>query len=111
MVDTGAEKPVVSKKVFDKIYQDDQPKLVKRGKLMHAGGQEMTPYGRCKVNMILYQVKLHNEVVIADLNDEVLLGMDILKGMDGKPADIILSQNKIILKAGNKLSALPTNLQ
>ena len=38
MVDTGAEKTVVSKKVFDKICQDDQPKLVKRGKLMHAGG-------------------------------------------------------------------------
>ena len=57
----------------------------------------MTVYGRCKVNIVLDQVKLHNEVVIADLNDEVLLGMDILKGMDGKPADIILSQNKIIL--------------
>ena len=92
------KKNVVSKKVFDKIYQDDQPKLVKRGKLMHAGvSQAMTVYGRCKVNIVLDQVKLHNEVVIADLNDEVLLGMDIPKGMDGKPADIILSQNKIIL--------------
>ena len=57
----------------------------------------MTVFGRCKVNIVLDQVKLHNEVVIADLNDEVLHGMDILKGMDGKPADIILSQNKIIL--------------
>ena len=31
VVDTGAEKTVVSKRVFDKIYQDDQPKLVMRG--------------------------------------------------------------------------------
>ena len=57
----------------------------------------MTVYGRCKVNIILDQVNPFNDVVIADLNDEVLLGMDILKGSDGKPADIILSQNKIIL--------------
>ena len=33
MVDTGAEKTVVSKKVFDKISKKDQPKLVKKGKL------------------------------------------------------------------------------
>ena len=97
VMDTGAEKTIVSKKGFDKIYQYDQPKLVKRGKLMPSGGQAMTVYGRCKVNIVLDQVKLHNEVVIAELNDEVLLGMDILTGMDGKPADIILSQNKIIL--------------
>ena len=64
---------------------------------MHAGGQAMTVYGRCKVNIVLDQVNLYNEAVTADLNDEVLLGMDILKGMGGKPADIILSQNKIIL--------------
>ena len=57
----------------------------------------MTVYGRCKVNITLGQVSLHDEVVIAEINDEVLLGMDILKGKDGKPADIILSQNKIIL--------------
>ena len=48
-------------------------------------------------NITLDQVSLYNEVVIAEINDEVLLGMDILKGKDGKPADIILSQSKIIL--------------
>ena len=102
-MDTGAEKTVVSKKVFDKINKDYQPNLVKRGKLMHAGGQAMTVYGRCKVNMILDQVNLYSEVVIAEINDEVLLGMDILKGKDGKLADIILSQSKIILN-GQEIS-------
>ena len=102
-MDTGAEKTVVSKKVFDKINKDHQPNLVKRGKLMHAGGQAMTVYGRCKVNMILDQVNLYSEVVIAEINDEVLLGMDILKGKNGKPADIILSQSKIILN-GQEIS-------
>lgn len=97
VVDTGAERTVVSKKVFDKINKTEQPALVKRGKLMHAGGQAMTVYGQCKMSITLDQVNIYNEVVIADIKDEVLLGMDILKGMDGRPADIILSQGKIVL--------------
>ena len=102
-MDTGAQKTVFSKKVFDKINKDYQPNLFKRGKLMHAGGQAMTVYGRCKVNMILDQVNLYSEVVIAEIKDEVMLGMDILKGKNGKPADIILSQSKIILN-GQEIS-------
>ena len=35
--------------------------------------------------------------MVADIKDDVLLGMDILKGANGKPADIILSQGKIVL--------------
>lgn len=40
---------------------------------------------------------IKREVIIADINDDALLGMDILKGKGGNPADIILSQGKIIL--------------
>ena len=97
VVNTGAERTVVSKKIFDRINKKEQPSLVKRGKLMHAGGQAMTVYGRGKMNIMLDQVNINHEVVIAEIKDEVLLGMDILKGKDGNPADIILSQGKIIL--------------
>ena len=97
VVDIGAERTVFSKKIFDRINKKEQPPLVKRGKLIHAGGQAMTVYGRGKMNIMLDQVNINHEVVIAEIKDEVLLGMDILKGKDGNPADIILSQGKIIL--------------
>ncbi|KAH3895221.1 hypothetical protein DPMN_019381 [Dreissena polymorpha] len=40
---------------------------------------------------------LAEKVIIADIEDEVLLGYDILKGRDGVPADILLNSNKILL--------------
>ena len=43
------------------------------------------------------KTSIRSEVIIAEIQDEVLLGMDILKGSDGKPADIILSKNIIRL--------------
>ena len=93
VVDTSAERTVVSKKAVDQINKDDKTNLVEKGKLMYAGDQAMTVYGRCKVNIVLDQVCIYTEMLIAEIWDEVLLGMDILKGKDGKPADIILSQS------------------
>ena len=49
------------------------------------------------MNIMLDQVNINHEVVIAEIKDEVLLGMDILKGKNWNPADIILSQGKNIL--------------
>ena len=97
IVDTGAERTVVSKKIFDKIKDSNKPSLVKKGKLMHAGGQAIVNYGKCKVDIVLDTTCIKSDVIIAEIQDEVLLGMDILKGANGKPADIILSQNKVVL--------------
>lgn len=43
VVDTGAEKTIVSQKVFSKI--ENQPKLVQKGGLLHAGGAPLKDYG------------------------------------------------------------------
>ena len=88
----------MSKKVYDKIDSKIRPSLAKKGKLMHAGGQAIVDYGKCKVDIVLDTTRIQSEEVIAEIHDEVLLGMDTLKGTNKKPADIILSQNKIILK-------------
>lgn len=68
----------------------------------------MTVYGRCKMNIILDQVSIYCDDVISEIWDEELMSMDILKGKDGKPADIILSQCKY---SRNKMSAFPANVQ
>ena len=39
--------------------------------------------------------------MIAEIKDDVLLGMDVLKGSKGEPADIILSEGKIVLDGFN----------
>jgi hypothetical protein len=37
------------------------------------------------------------EAIVADIEDEALLGFDVLHGSEKSPADILLSQNKIVL--------------
>ncbi|KAH3830672.1 hypothetical protein DPMN_103918 [Dreissena polymorpha] len=97
VVDTGAEKTVVSKNIYNRIDDSCKPSLQKKGKLLHAGGEPLTDFGKCDLELLIDGYKTKLEVIIADIKDDVLLGMDILKGSNGKPADIILSQNKILL--------------
>jgi hypothetical protein len=67
------------------------------GKLLHAGGEPLHDLGKCEVDLVIDTLTVKKEVIIADIRDAVLLGMDILKGNNGKPADIMLSQGKIVL--------------
>lgn len=93
---------MVSVKIFDQIKTEIKPNLRKEGKLLHAGGEPIKDWGKCNAEIKLDNVTVNSEIIIADIQDDALLGMDILKGTLGKPADIILSQNKIILN-GNEI--------
>ena len=95
MVDTGAEKTIISKKVFSKI--DGQPKLVQKGCLLHAGGDPLKDYGKCTLSIQLDDATFMKEVIIADIQDDALLGIDIMRNKDGKIADILMSKNKIVI--------------
>ena len=95
MVDTGAEKTIISKKVFSKI--DGQPKLVQKGCLLHAGGDPLKDYGKCTLSIQLDDATFVKEVIIADIQDNALLGIDIMRNKDGKIADILMSKNKIVI--------------
>ncbi|WAR07365.1 hypothetical protein MAR_017323, partial [Mya arenaria] len=89
VLDTGAMKTV--------IPIANRPVITKKGTLVHAGGEQLNVLGKCHLSKKLGFVNISSEVAIPDISDDVLLGMDILNGKMGKSADIILSQNKIIL--------------
>ena len=96
IVDTVAERTIVSKKIFDKFKESGKPNFVKRLKLIHAGGQAIVDYGKCKVSLIRDITSILSDV-IAKIQDKSGLGMYIFKGKNGKPADTVFSQNKILL--------------
>ncbi len=53
--------------------------------------------GKCHIEITLGETKnFKSDVIIADIKDDALLGMDILNS-GSKAADIILSENRIIL--------------
>ena len=53
--------------------------------------------GKAVLKLQLGQLVLNKEVIVAEIEDEALLGYDILRGESNMPTDILLSQNKNIL--------------
>ena len=60
--------------------------------LEQTGGTILPDYGSVELNIELGPLKLRKDVTIADIKDQILLGIDI-----GKNVDIVLSQKKITI--------------
>ncbi|XP_052778481.1 uncharacterized protein LOC128215916 [Mya arenaria] len=95
--DTGASRTIVSTRVFEQLEVETRPLLDKTARLVGAGGAPIREAGQAKLNLRLGPMQLVEDVMVADIEDDALLGYDILKGRNGQPADILLSCNKIVL--------------
>ena len=95
VVDTGAEKTIISKKIFSKI--DRKPQLAEKDGLLHAGGAPLKDYGICTLNIQLDNATVLTEVIIADIQDDAILRIDIMRNKDGKISDILMRKNKIVI--------------
>ncbi|CAC5368133.1 unnamed protein product [Mytilus coruscus] len=95
--DTGAARTVISTHIFKKIPQSDRPKLEKSNTLASANGQPLVEKGKAVFNLELGNVSLAKELVVAEIEDEVLLGLDILMKGEMGPADIKLTEGVILL--------------
>ena len=96
-MDTGASHTIISKRVFNRIPDDLRPKLVKTSSLIGAGGAPINELGKAEFELILGPLELQKDVIVADIEDDALLGFDILGRGNVGPADILLSRNEIVL--------------
>ncbi|CAC5411476.1 unnamed protein product [Mytilus coruscus] len=96
--DTGACKTVLSEKIFNKIPLLQRPKLRKTSPLTGASGESVKLLGKANFNIILGSLEIVAEIVVANIEDQCLLGIDILQGQQGGPANILLSKGVINLK-------------
>jgi len=96
--DTGASRTVVSSRVYDQLSPEDKPVLKGSVKLQGAGGSPIRDRGIGIFSMTLGPVEVTKEAVVADIEDQVLLGLDVLAGGNGEQADIFLSKNVISLR-------------
>ena len=92
--DTGASRTVVSTRVYNKINTKNRPTLQSHHHiaLEQADGASLDMEGTVLISMNLGEITLEKEVIIADIKDDVLVGMDI-----GNKVDIITSQRKIVI--------------
>ena len=90
--DTGASKTVISKRVYDNMRSADRPTLTKSAKLVGAGGSSINERGKGNFNVQLGPVSVETEAIVAEIEDDGLLGVEILQnGADG-PTDILMSK-------------------
>ena len=95
--DTGASKTVISMRVYDQIPQADRPQLRPSTCLKGPGGAPIKEMGRAEFNLKLGEYEVVSEAIVAEIEDDALLGFDILRGNKKGAADILLSENKIVL--------------
>ncbi|CAC5392806.1 unnamed protein product [Mytilus coruscus] len=94
----GLVKQSCQRKIFNKIPLLQHPKLRKTSPLTGASGESVNLLGKANFNIILGSLEIVAEIVVANIEDQCLLGIDILQGQQGGPADILLSKGVINLK-------------
>ena len=92
-IDTGASRTIISSKLFKSIPLNDRPMLDAANKvtLEQAGGKPLHQEGVAVMKLDFGVHILEKEVIIADITDDVLLGMDVGE------IDIITSQNEVVI--------------
>ena len=95
--DTGASKTILSSRVFESMKPEDRPNLVKTSKLVGASGVSIKERGKGTFNIKLGPVELEIEAIVAEIDDDGLLGVDILQNGRNGPADLLMSKGVMIL--------------
>ncbi|MES9884544.1 MAG: retroviral-like aspartic protease family protein, partial [Sedimenticola sp.] len=97
-VDTGATRTVLSTKVYNSLDKARRPHLIPAARLAGAGGKPLKELGKAVFTLQLGPLKLEKELIVAEIQDDCLLGMDILQNDQEGPSDVLLSQGIIVLR-------------
>lgn len=99
-VDTGATSTLISTTLYNHIPDHQRPPLnsVTNRKVVNANGSPMKCQGVATFDLKLGPVLLTKTLLVTDIEDEVLLGVDILQRDEHGPADLLLSEGKMLLR-------------
>ena len=76
---------------------EDRPELAKTSKLVGPSGDTIKEKGKGMFALKLGPVHLEIEAIVADIDDDGLLGVDVLQNGDDGPADLLLSKGVLII--------------
>ena len=86
--------------MYESFKPEDRPKLVKTSKLVGAGGVNIKELGKGKFTLQLGPVSMQTEAIVAEIDDDGLLGVDVLQNGEGRPTDLLMSEG--VLKVDGK---------
>ncbi|VDI30500.1 Hypothetical predicted protein [Mytilus galloprovincialis] len=96
-VDTGAVRTVLSVYAFNTIPHVNRPILEKSNTLACADGKPLKELGKAIFEIKLGNLCFDTEMIVANIEDEALLGLDVLMKSQWGPADIKLKDGIILL--------------
>ena len=100
-VDTGASTTIVASRVYDKMHPSKRPSIQVSNPvvdLVGADGSSLSCKGRAVFEIDLGPLRLVRELAVATIADEALLGADILQGDQEGPADLLLSEDRMVFR-------------
>lgn len=96
-IDTGAVKSVISKRIYDKIPTLQRPVLEKSSMLTTVNGDPLVEFEKALFKIKLSNVELSFEFIVADIQDDGLIGIDFLMYNDIGEAEINLKASSLEL--------------
>jgi hypothetical protein len=83
--------------VYHKIPTARRPQLEASRRLARADGKPLKEKGKVTFNIQIGDLKLQRALVVAEMEDDILLGLDILMKGEKGPADIKLPEGVVLL--------------
>ena len=96
-VDMGAVNPIVSHRLFRRNSEDHHLQLAKTAPVDASGVEPLKTYGNAFVEICMGPLCFEHECVMCDIVDTFLLGEDLMLCDPASPADIIQSEEGMIL--------------
>ena len=99
-VDSGATSTILAHKVYLRIPVARRPELELSPGCRSpatADGRSMEHFGSAVFQLELGSLVMDKQITVANIQDEVLLGADVIQWDPSGPADILLTQNMMIL--------------
>ena len=96
-MDTGAVRTVLSVNAFHKIPNCKRPTLVKSDTLSCADGKPLQELGKATFEVMLGDLCFEIEMIVANIEDEALLGLDVLMKSKWGPVDLKLKDGIMLL--------------
>ena len=95
--DTGASKTIISTRVYDSMQSGNRPALEKTSRLVKASGVSIKERGNGIFAIKLRPAKLEVEAIVADIDDDGLLGVDVLQNGKNGPSDLLMRRGVLLI--------------
>ena len=93
LIDTGSSVTIINKSIFEKVKSSNEIDIIPINlKFVTATGEVCKFMGKAKLNMKIGHLELKHEILIADIENEGILGVDFLSQHN---CDVLVSENCI----------------